>query len=125
MHYDTAQEILFGSTNTADRARPGESIYFFMLDLDVNGDPRSDNLHLSKVDPSLMFNINKFIVVGLRPTLEGNKIHALIQDRSSLFYAVIDLIANTYSATRIQVIYATLQSGYDAAAHFMGSGVEQ
>ena len=123
MHFDPTVAFLFGSTTSADRLNPGQSIYFFQVDLDSNQNPRVDNLILKKIDQTSVI-WNKFWVMGLRPTLEGSKIHALIGNGGFINYAVIDLVGNSVTLTKLHQILPASLRDTNSVIHFMGSGVQ-
>ena len=62
--------------------------------------------------------------MGLRPTLEWGKMHALIGNGGFIYYAAIDFVLNNVTMTKMHEILPERLSDTNSVIHFMGSGVQ-
>ena len=67
---------MFGSTRAAEPTVAGASIYVWLLDFDGDGNPRSDNLSIRKLDAGAFPGSSH--ITGVRPTKgESKMIHMI------------------------------------------------
>jgi hypothetical protein len=109
MHIDGSW--MFGTTRSDDRTKTGDNIFVWKLDLDAQGNPRSDNLQILKIDPPAFPGVSH--VTGVKPTLDDGKIHMVYfqGEYGGLFYLKVDLDSGVAASNLLYVaVYGMMES---------------